>query len=197
LASSASENDFVLVWFGTGSTAGDRDLVVAGYTEITELYAFSTYDTNLVVAYKFMGATPDTTVTLTGGTLSSSDAGAVVIQVFRNVDLAVPLDVAVQTALNLGSVLANPPSITPATAGAYIVAGGAGAHVSGTRTYSSSDLTAFLSAGGNDAYAVTIGAGYYEWTSGAFNPAQFTFSGTDSIGVYSSAAATLALRLKT
>jgi len=192
LASSPAAGDIVIVYFGTGSTA-DQNLVVSGYTEVVELYANSTYDTNLVVAYKFMGVTPDTSFTLTGGTLNTSDAGAVAVQVWRNVNAVTPLDVTQTTATIPLSVLANPPAITPITGGAVIVAGGAGAHVNGTQIFSSSDLTAFISAGGSDTRDVTIGLGYHVWTSGAFNPAAFTFSGSDST-LYSSAAVTLALR---
>lgn len=193
LASSASEGDIVLVWFGTGSLA-DRNLVVAGYTEITELYSDDTYDTNLVVAYKFMGVTPDSTFVLTGGTLSFDDAGAVVVQVFRNVDLQSPFNTAATTATAGGSVLANPPAITPYPASkALVIAGGAGAHTDGNPTYSSSSLTNFRSVGRNGTYDVTIGAGYFTWASGTYDPAQFTFSGT-TFSTNSWAAATLALQ---
>jgi hypothetical protein len=192
LASAPSAGDFVLVYFGTGS-GSNRDLVIAGYTEIAELYANDSEDTNLAVAYKFMGATPDTSVTLTGGTGDISDGGAVYVSVWRNVDTIKPFDVTTTTATGLNSVLCNPPAITPITAGAVIVSGGAGAHTEGTETYSSSNLTAFLSAGVNDTNDVTVGGGYTEWTTGSFDPAQFTFS-ADNDGSFSWAAVTVALR---
>jgi hypothetical protein len=190
--SSASEGDFVLVWFATGSKQ-NRDLVVSGYTEITELYSDDTRGVNLVVAYKVMGSTPDSTFVLTGGTVHTSDAGAVVVQVFRGVDTALPFDVTTATATGDNDGRASPPAITPATDGALIVAGGAGGHNGGSAVYSSSDLTAFRSVGQDDSYDVTVGAGYYKWTSGAFNPARFTDSGLNST-LASWAAATLALR---
>ena len=189
IASSASEGDIVIVYFGTGSTS-DQNLVVAGYTEIQELYSNDTFDTNLVVAYKQMGATPDTTFVLTGGTLSTLDAGAVVVQVWRNVD---PDLILATTATGNNSVLCDPPAVTPTIAGSYIVAGGAGGHSRGTFTYSSSDLTAFRSVGANDSNDVTVGVGYHEWASGAFNPAAFTFGSTNSTD-FSWAAVTLVLR---
>lgn len=193
LASAPATDDLVIVYFGTGSTV-DRDLVVSGYTEIAELYSNDTEDTNLVVARKFMGATPDTSFTLTGGTLSTSDAGAVAVQVWRGVNQTTPLDVTRTTATGVNSILCNPPAITPVTAGAIIVAGGAGAHDDATiRTFSSSDLTSFISAGGSDTNSVTIGLGYKVWTSGAFDPAAFTYSSADSTA-FSWAAVTLALR---
>lgn len=192
LAASASAGDLVVVYFGTGSTV-DRDLVVSGYTEVAEIYANDTVDTNLVVAYKFMGPVPDTTFVLTGGTLDTLDAGAVAVQVWRNVNPTTPMDVTGTTATGTNSVLCNPPAITPTTAGAYIVAGGAGGHNAGAQTFSSSDLDGFISSGGNATNDATIGLGYKKWTTGSFNPAAFTFSGTSSTS-YSWAAVTLALR---
>lgn len=189
LASSASAGDLVIIYFGTASLS-NTDLVVTGYTELTELFSGSTYDTNLVVAYKEMGEVPDTTILLTGGTRSANDAGVVVIHVFRNVD---PTTILTTTAPATTSVICNPPAVTPTVAGSYIVAGGAGAHSRGTITYSSSDLTAFLSSGADDTHDSTVGAGYKEWTSGEFDPAAFTFGSTNSSG-FSSAAVTLVLQ---
>lgn len=195
LASQPSADDFVIVYFGTSSTA-DRNLVVSGYTEVVELWANDDSDTNLAVAYKFMTATPDTSITLTGGTLNIAEAGAVYISVWRNVNTTTPLDVTQTTATGTNTVLADPPAITPVTLGSVIVSGAAGAHdKAGAQTYSSSNLTGFLSVGADDSTAVTIGGGYNIWTTGTFNPAQFTFSNTDG-GKYSYAAVTLALRKK-
>lgn len=193
IASAPAAGDLVIVYFGTGSDV-NRDLVVAGYTEIVELYSNDIYDTNLAVARKFMGGVPDTSFTLTGGTLDTSDAGAVAVQVWRGVDAVTPLDVTRTTATGINSVLCDPPAITPITPGAIIVSGGAGAHdEEGSQTYSSSDLTSFISVGRSDTNSVTIGLGYHVWTSGAFNPAAFTFSGSDDTN-FSWAAVTLALR---
>jgi hypothetical protein len=193
LASAPAAGDLVIVYFGTGSTV-NRDLVVSGYTEIIELYSNNSVDTNLAVARKFMGGVPDTSFTLTGGTGSTSDGGAVAVQVWRGVNAVTPLDVTRTFATVSDSVLCDPPAITPITPGAIIVSGGAGAHdEDGVETYSSSDLTAFISDGDNDANSVTVGLGYHVWTSGSFNPAQFTFSGGDESS-YSWAAVTLALR---
>lgn len=192
LATQPAAGDFVLIYFATGSTV-DRNLIVSGYTEVEELYSNSFFDTNLVVAYKFMTGTPDTSITLTGGTGSASDAGTVYVSVWRNVNTTTPLDVTPTTSLLFQSVLANPAEITPITTGAIIVACGAGAHSEGVNTYSSSDLTDFRSDGSNDDNDSTIGGGYHTWTSGSFNPAQFTFSDTNN-SQYTSAAVTIALR---
>lgn len=196
IASAPDTGDLVLVYFGTGSTV-DRNLVVSGYTEITELYANDTYDTNLAVAYKFITATlPDTSLTLTGGTLSSSDGGAVYISVWRNVDTISTFDVTTTTATAIDSGLCNPPAITPITSGSYVVSGGASGNTS-NGTFTSSDLTDFKSVHGSDTNGVTIGGGYRTWTSGAINPAAFTLGGSGNSINYSWAAVTLALRPKT
>ena len=192
LATQPAAGDFVIIYFGTGSTT-DRNLAVSGYSEVVELYSSDTIATSLKVAFKFMTGTPDTSITLTGGTQSNLDAGAVYVSVWRNVNTTSPFDVDATTATGNNSVLCNPPAITPANQGSIVVSGGSGGHNAGTRTYSSSNLTEFLSAGGNDTNDVTIGGGYNVWTSGSFDPAQFTFSAGDSSS-FSWAAATLALR---
>lgn len=195
LASAPAADDLVIVYYGTGSNA-DRAIGVttAGYTEVAELFSSDSNATNLSANYKMMGATPDTQVTVsaTGSTL---DAGAVAIHVWRNVNLASPLDVTSTTATGSNSVLCNPPAITPVTTGAVIVSGGAGAHSRGVQTYSSSDLSNFATVGANDVFDVTVGVGSATWTSGAFDPAAFTFSAADDAN-FSWAAVTLALRPK-
>jgi hypothetical protein len=193
LASAPSAGDLVIVYFGTGSNA-DRNLVVADYTEITELYANGVTDTNFVVAYKFMGASPDTTVTLTGGSLSNSDAITVAIQVWRNVDSASPFDVTASTGTVTNSVLANPNSRTSVSNFAVVLAAGAGGHTDGVDTYSSSNLSSFLSVGADDTYDSTVGAGFAMLgLPQEFDPAAFTFSGTNSTN-YSNASVTTILR---
>ncbi len=189
-----SAGDFVVVYYGTGSSTTARAITVnSSYTNLTKIDASDTYDANLVVGYKRMGSTPDTSVEVSG-TLNALDAGGVVVHVFRGVDETTPLDVTSITATGTNSVLCNPGAITPSTAGAWIVAGGSGAHIAGTDTYSSSDLTSFRTVGSNDTYDVTVGAGLKtDWTSGPFDPAAFTWSDT-SASTYSWAAYTLALR---
>lgn len=194
VASAPAQDDLVVVYYGSGSTA-DRALTIttSGYTQIADLYANSTIDTNLTVAYKRMTATPDTVVAVSS-TANAGDAGAVAIHVWRNVDSLVVLDTVSTTATTTTSVLCNPPSITPVTPGAVIIAGGAGGHNRGASfTFSSSDLSNFITIGGvNATNDVTIGIGSTFWTSGAFDPTAFTFSGTDSTS-FSSASLTLAL----
>lgn len=193
IATQPAEGDLVIVYFGTGSSStGNTNLVVSGYTEVVELFSQDTNSTNFVVARKFMGATPDTTVTLAGGTLNSTDAGTVAVQVWRNVNVASPFDVSGLSTVKQGAT-ATFSSITPITNGAVILAGAAAGHSSGVRTYSNSSLTGFISIGSDDTYDSTIGVGYHYWTSGSFTPADSVFSASDS-ATYSSASYITALR---
>lgn len=195
LASAPAAGDLVIIYFGAGSEADENLVVGDGYTEVVELYSDDTFDTNLVVARKFMGVIPDTSIEITSGTKDNDNAGAIAIQVWRGVNTTTPLDVLQSTATGTNSVLCDPPSIFPVTSGAVIVSGGAGGHniANSDITYSSSDLTDFISVTGVDIFCCTIGLGYHVWSSGSFNPAAFTFSGADDIQ-FSSAAVTLALR---
>jgi hypothetical protein len=171
LATAPAAGDIVIVYFATGSTV-NRNLVVAGYTVVADLYADDTYDTNLEVAYKInTGSLSDTSITLTGGTFSTADAGTVAIQVFRGEFNTYGISNTNATGANGGRP--NPASITPTVEGSVVVAGGASAHNGGTLTFTSSDLTDFITAGANGTYDSTVGMGYHQWVSGAFDPAQF------------------------
>lgn len=194
IAGSVSEGDLVIAVFATGSTANRTLSITTGYTLIdSELYADDSKDTNLRVMYKFMGSTPDT-VTTFGPTGSASDAGAMVVYVFRGVDATTPLDVAAVSATGINSPLANPPSITPVTAGAFIVCAGGAGHAENVDTFASSDLTQMFTIGINDSNDATVGVAHKnDWSSGAFDPAQWTFTG-GALTTYSWAAMTIALR---
>jgi hypothetical protein len=119
---------------------------------------------------------------------SLDDAGGVYVSVWRDVDTTVTQRGFFNT--SIVGVRPNPPPTTPDAAGAYIVAAGAGAHTDGVDTFSSSNLDDFRSAGANDNNDVTIGGGYEQWSSGQFDPAQFTFSGTDNAN-FSNASCTI------
>jgi hypothetical protein len=193
--SAPQAGDLVVLFYGTGSnvtTGRTLSVSTADYQALTQQLGSDTYDTHFNVFYKRMGSTPDTSVTVSG-TGSTADAGTVVIHVFRGVDETTPLDVSAVPASGNNSANANPPAITPTTSGAWIVAGGSAAHADGVDTFTSTDLSNFRTAGADDNYDVTIGAGTAEWSSGAFDPAQFGWTGTASTA-NSWAAYTLALR---
>lgn len=193
-----AEGDLVIAVFSTGSTA-DRTLSITdGTTDYdligSELYAngIST-DVNLRVAMKRMGSTPDGSVTF-GPSLNAQDAACTAVAVFSGVDPTVPLDgVTVETA-TFTTPIANPPPITPSTAGAFIVCVGAGSISSFSfGNYSSSDLTGFFSSSANDTNCSILGIGHKDdWSSGSFDPAAFSYP--SSASTYSAAAMSFVLR---
>lgn len=194
LASSPAAGDLVIIAYSVAAVS-DLDLTIAvDWTELVDLYSNDDADSNLAVFYKIMGGSPDTSVLL-GQTYNVNDPGAVAVQVWRGVDPTTPFDVTTTTATGINSQAANPPAITPITAGAVIVAAGSGAQVSGAapRTFSSADLT-MLTVGVSDGPTSVIGLGYSEdWVSGSFDPATWTLSNSDS-STRSWCAATMALR---
>lgn len=177
--------DLVLVLFGVGATSGanvnDYPLIdsasgswnmvaIGGNTEIQEV--------QYIMSYRRMGATPDTTFNCVFGTGNVAWAGSVAVHVWRNLD-GMPVEIPTQS--GSASAKPNPPSVTPALGSSAIIFGiGAGAHLAGTQTFTSSNLSNFVTAGANDTTDVTVGMGTKEWTSGAFDPAEFGFTGTDS-----------------
>lgn len=204
---------------GSDSTPGAGDLVVVSYaigvgassdlsmtiknataTDYTlagsELYqagSGNSRNTNLRVAYRFMPGTPETTCVLSN-TTDTSWPGTYTIHVYRGIDTVTPMDVTVTTATGQSTHLANPPSITPVTIGAWIQAIGAGASTTGVAVFTSSDLSGFISNAQIDGKESVIGSGYKsDWTSGAFDPAVFAGGGTDNAND-SWAAVTLVLR---
>lgn len=192
IASAPAENDYVVVMQGIGSNADRAVATTSGYTELADIYANgTTYDANLGVDAKFMGSTPDTTVTI-GSSGSANDAQAARIMVFRGVDLTTPMDVAVVTATGTGTAKPNPGAITPITTGAVGVFSGAQAAATAA-ALTSSDLTAFASVNQADTNDIAVGAGYIEWSgSGAMDPA--VFGGGSNNSANSWAAVSIALR---
>lgn len=189
--------DLVVVTNVIGSTANRHASTAvvspSGYTDLTRLDADgTTYDATVGVSYKFMGATPDTTVTL-GSSGSVDDGQAVIIQVFRGVDPTNPLDVAAVTATGSGTGRPNPAAITPTTTGAWIVvcSGAANSGQGGGLAYP--DLTSVLIDGALDTNDPIAGCGLKtDWTSGAFDCGQATSGPTAAAASW--AAYTLALR---
>lgn len=182
--------DIVIVAYATGYPTSNTDVQVTGYTEIADLYANDTIDTNFGAFYKIMGSTPDTTISVspTGG---SGEGGVVAIHVWRGVNSTTPLDVATTTATGLNSCLPNPPAITPVTSGAVIIAMG-GSFLGGA-VYQSSDLSNFRSDIFGSLRVANVGIGSKVWTGGTFDPAAWTFAGTDDTN-YGWCACTIALR---
>lgn len=194
LNTAPQEGDLVVVGFTLGSATGsDSNLVVSsGYTEAAETFANDDNESNLVVAYKFMGSTPDTQVTVNPGSMGhSANAMAVAVHVWRGVDPTTPLDVAAVPVSGTNTSLPNPAAITPVTTGAIIIACGAGS-TNATAFNAPSDLTNFVTVGQADTVNSHIGMGSVVWAGGSFNPEAWT--GGSTFATHSWTAITLALR---
>jgi hypothetical protein len=190
-SSAPAAGDIVFIAVATGSTAL-RSQAVSGYTQIASLYEDTAVNVNLWVGYKVMGSTPDTTVTIPASG-ATTDAQTVAIQVWKNVHPDI-FDVTSTTSTIEFTVIPNPPSITTVSSNTVLLVVGAGAHANGTQTYTASYLSNFLTIGSNDDNDSTIGFGSIARpTAGTYDPAAFTFSGSDS-SAYSSAAVTIAVK---
>lgn len=196
IASQPAEGDIVIVTNVLANTSnGNPGVGTAGYTEMADLYANNSSDTNFSVSYKVMTASPDTTVSCnpSSGSTISSTCHAVV---FRGVNASSPMDVASTTATAVGSEDINCPSITPVTVGAVVVClgGAAGSAVpSGTFTWPTGYTQATKIS--SDPGSASLGVGAYKsWSgSGAEDPAAFVITmGTSAFDSW--AALTLALR---
>jgi len=198
--SAVQAGDFVLAVHLLASASDSTLSITDGtnpYTLVgSELYANDNdVDTNLRVAYKFMGGTPDTSTSFpaVGGI---NDSVSAAVYVFSGVNATTPLDVAATTATGVNSAKPNPASITPSTAGSWIACiGASGNSFVASQTYTNSSLTSVASTYIEGfAYTAMLGIGLKtNWSSGAFDCPAYTLSGSDSTSA-SWAAVTVALR---
>lgn len=197
------ENDLVIVGIASNlnsdRSSGDANILVpSGYTGIlSHDYRDDLNDINFRTSLKFMGSTPDTSVTLPGSGGSGSNGTAFVIYVFRGVDTSTPLDVAAVQAGGTNTGVADAAAITPTTSGAWIMAVGGYAGAIGSVYTNPSGMSSttnhFRSAGSSTSFNGVIGAALYTaWTSGAYNPA--AFGGGSGSSQNSWSAVTIALR---
>ena len=197
------QDDIVVINYVIGTTV-NRSLAqmsIGGYTAFAaDLYQNDNNDANQLVSYKFMGATPDTTVSIPASNASTAGV-AVVIHAFRGVHKNTPSDVTPATAGGANTGVADAAAITPVTQGAWILAcGGAAASagavftnpagMSATTNHFRSVTTETITAVLFDAIAAT--ALLTTWTSGSYNPP--VFGGSSSANSSSWVATTIALR---
>jgi hypothetical protein len=194
LAAAPSTGDLVIAVFVSQSISTDPTLSISdGTTEYTllgsELHEDDSNDTNLRVAYKFMGGSPDTDVTF-GPTGTTTGYACMAVAVFRGV-ASIVNDVAVTTATGANGGQPDPPAITPVTAGAVIVAIGAAASDT-ISDFNATGMTGieYEKVSVSDGTALAIATD--TWTSGAYNPAAWTGGSTATTASW--AALTLALR---
>lgn len=196
-----SEGDLIIIGYSLADNGNRslsiKDAVGTDYTLAgSELYANDSRDANLRVAYKFAGASPDTTFQQDDGLSGAGGAGSNQILVLRGVDQSTPLDVSVVTATGTNTGRPDPGSITPVTPGAVIVCFAMGTLATGEEgpDFTSSDFDFFEAANrdGSSKASVCSALGYSVWQGGAFDPAQFGGGSTSSSDSW--AAVMLAIR---
>ena len=162
IASSPAVGDLVVVMSAFGNTAASAPAITGNnsgaYAGIgTAIHANDTWDTEVRPFYKVMGATPDTSLSVTR-TNSAVYGGATVVQVWRGVDTASPFIGTTQTSGTNGCVI-NPPAYNPAVADALIIAGGAGTMAATSSAYTAfSGMSNFITAKGDGSTSDTAAA---------------------------------------
>jgi hypothetical protein len=172
----------------------DRNIqcTTSGYTEIADLYADSSNDSQLGVYFKVL-TSDETSVAFDIGTTFAASSFAV--HVWRGVDSTTPLDATTTTATGTSSGRPDAPAITTVTSNAVVIA--VGANAGSTFSQALSSLT--VPSGMENFYQSTVSsnrgigiASTYRPTAGAYDPP--AFGGGSSSSSNSFCAATLALR---
>lgn len=186
----AARQDDLVVYVLSLPGTSDVNLAVTttGYTEVADLYANDNTDTNISVGYKFMGSTPDTSIARPAGT-----GYALIAHVWRGVDTSNPMDVTPTTATGTNTGVPIPPAITPTTAGAIVLCLAGDGNISTPVSYTSSQLSNFVSQSANTgSFGTVAGVGSFAWSGGTFTPT--TWGGGTTSANASYAAVSLALR---
>lgn len=194
-----AEDDIVIIAYVIGDNDNvDFDMAVSsgtGWTEIVDLHQDDSNDVDLGVYYKIMGATVDTTVSLSG--LGGADTDTIAVAMaFSGVDTTTPIDVTTTTDQGGNTADANSPSIDHnGTAGTAILSIAASGHDhTNTATYTAptgydTNLVQISASDGTDG---TVAIGYDLSVSDPEDPGAFNLS-SDSID-NSWIGATVALR---
>lgn len=198
IAAAPQYGDLIIVAVELSGTS-NKAYIIADFLQIADLYQDDTEDSNFQVGYKFTSIIPETSVVITGGSGNTADGIAVAIHVYRNIDQTTPFDVTSTTFGALNGAIPDPPAITPTTSGALIVVAAGAAHdATAAGLFTASYLSNFITdttvalAETNDA---TVGMGNVAWTSGAYNPVAWTFTGTGGTAAnWSYNSVTMALR---
>lgn len=190
--------DIVILSIGARLRAPSQNFIIntSGYTTVcpNPIYSDLTFDMGHTVAYKIMGATPDTSVSVTSQNASTSEQFAFIVYILRGVDTSNPIDVTSTYAQGTYAVVNNP-SITPVTSGAVVLITGV---VLGDNTGIS--FTAPSGYGNKVECSHACSSGYKanlciatkNWSSGAEDPASWTPSDNESTMCW--AGVTMALR---
>lgn len=180
-APQAGDLVIVVLAIGAGSTLSYR---ISGYTQIGNYFAADTYGTVLQIGYKIMEATPDTSITITGGGGSNANGLSIAAQVWRNFDSSnifnfAEIPAVVETIANTG--IPNPNPITTLLPGSIIIMAAASGHNSGGYGYSTSYLSNLLTTGVSDSYSISLGTGHLLMSSpGSYDGDSWTWNRSDS-----------------
>ena len=183
--SSPLQGDLILVFTGetntasvtstcSGNTAGAYSTISAHQNQV------DTHDANLDSFYKFAGATPDVTLTITRGSNNTTHGSATVVQVWRGASSANPFNVTPTVAAAISSSVADPALILPTTAGSMVIYVGHGSQVaaSGTAYTAAGTYPITVKNDGSTADSIIMVAAFTTWTSGNYDPASFAGSTT-------------------
>lgn len=174
----ALENDVAVVFGGYSTLPASAPTAPTGYTEIHTSGA----DPRVGMWYKVMGATPDTSVTCDGGG-EVTESVAYTVFILRGVDTSNVMDVtAVEAALH------DPPSITPSTSGALVVAATATNAPDASVGTTDQEMFFIHHSEPGDLNDISFVVCFYHWSSGAFNPPDVSTLSSGS-GSYSITAA--------
>lgn len=199
IAGVAATGDLVIVVTGWSSAADGNPGVTTptGYTEVYDLWANDARDANLSVNWKIMGATPDTSVTVSGFN-NAANGGATVVHVWRGANQTTPMDVTPPAGVVTPGNQAHPdsPAITPVTSGAVVLTVGGGTGDAGPLAHTAptgyGDTRSATGVGSTMSFIVDIAS--KAWSgSGAEDPAVWTGGDVDT-NSDSMAAGTLAIR---
>lgn len=108
IAASPQTGDLVLVLRGSSDTI--TSLSVSGYTQLFQ-------QGNIYTAYRFMGSTPETTLSLF---TPANESSVTIVMVFRGVDQTTPLDAVIGTS-NSTNGIPDPAAVTTVTNNAVSV----------------------------------------------------------------------------
>lgn len=176
LPGGTATGDVVYAWYCMSqpvNTNYNMTMTTAGYTELADLFADSTGDTNLGVYRKVQGVTPDSTAVFKD--VDGARPTSCCLYVLTGVN-ATPEDATTTTATG-GSGAPNSPSITTVTAGAWVLSL-AGRIVTNTDPPPTNYIN-FV----QDATRNLAGGATREITSpGAEDPASWASSGGSNVG---------------
>lgn len=195
IASAPSLGDLIVVTTGLGGV-NEYPLYNSGKV-LGRGYANDSQDNIFSVFAKYALVAED----LTAARFINSDSSTnreycVVVHVYRNATAYFVPSTDLTITTTLDTAIPNPPSETPTAAGSIIHVMGSAGHQAGVQNFTASYLSGFISKPSTDlTYDTTTGAGYVTWTSGAYDPAAWTFGGTDSVN-YSNNSGTLVIAPK-